>query len=182
MIEDDGSLVKRICSGETDLFRHLIRNYQHASMSIAMSIIKDEFIAEEVIQDAFVKAYQQLNNFKHHSKFSTWLYKIVTNESLMRLRKMKVDKLQFYETLPETELEDISLYRLECKEMQQMIYSALQRLAPNESLSLSLFYLEEGSLNDICEITGWSLSNAKTILHRARKKLAHLLNEQMKQS
>jgi RNA polymerase sigma factor (sigma-70 family) len=172
---DDNSYVRRICAGEEDVFRLLIRSYQEIAFNIAVSVVKDEFVSQEVVQDAFVKVYKNLRSFNHQSKFSTWLYRIVTNEALMRLRKMKKDPLRFLDNLPEEA--DIAE-----EETQIMVNKALQLLPPNESLSIRLFYLQEENIKTVSEITGWTASNTKTILHRARKHLMAILRELIKEA
>ena len=79
--------IQKVLNGDTQAFRYFIDKYRNMAFSLAVSIVKNDFVAEEVTQDAFLKAYKSLGTFEKRSKFSTWLYKIVTNEGLKRLRK-----------------------------------------------------------------------------------------------
>jgi RNA polymerase sigma-70 factor (ECF subfamily) len=150
------------------------------AFSVAMSVIKDEFIAQEVVQDSFVKAFGALKSFNRQSKFSTWFYRIVVNEALTRLKKLKREIISFTADY-EADIPDESfLASLKDEEQTYLINEALKKLIPNESLALRLFYLQEESIKEVCEITGWSESNTKVTLHRARKNMFTVLSRVMK--
>ncbi len=89
MISMDEIYIKKVCDGDKDSFRYFVKQYKDMAFSIAISIVKDEFLAQEVSQDAFIKAYKALSSFNHKSKFSTWFYRIVVNEAFMNLKKRK---------------------------------------------------------------------------------------------
>lgn len=174
----DNCLVQKILDGDSEAFRHLIARHKDMAYSIAMSVTKNEFHAEEVLQVSFIKAYDKLSSFKGEAKFSTWLYKIVINESFKLVKKHKTELVDFVETLPEISNEfDNEILELEEADLKHLVNEALKRISSKESLVLRLFYLEENSINDICEITGWSTSNIKVILHRARINLKLILTE-----
>lgn len=173
---DDLFYVERIRAGEDEAFRFLIRKYQDYSFSIAISVLKDDFMAQEVVQDAFVKVYRNLHSFQGKSSFSTWLFRIVTNEALMRLRKTKQDRLEFYDSFTDEDVPvQLELPAMQDEEWERLLNRALQELSPNESLAIRLFYLEEENVKKVREITGWTDTNTKTILHRARKNLKRVL-------
>lgn len=170
-----------MANGQEDAFRQLVQHYQRMVYSIALSVVKDNFIAEEVAQDAFLKAYQHIRSFDHRSAFSTWLYRIVTNEALMRLRKMGQDKLSFTDALPEEDVAMPDLTGLDATETAQLIQEGLKALPYKESLVLRLYYLEETNMQAVSEITGWTTSNIKVLLHRGRKRMAQLLHSKIQQ-
>ena len=146
--------------------------------SIAMSVIKDEFYAEEILQVSFLKAFDKLNTFKGRSKFSTWFYRIVINESFKYVKKHKTEFVDFVENFPEISNEiNNSILKLVEDDQKYFINEALKKISSKESLVLRLFYLEENSVEEIGNITGWSASNIKVILHRARINLRHILTE-----
>lgn len=143
------------------------------AFNLAVSIVKDDQYAEEVVQDAFMKAFNGLSSFKRTAQFKSWFYRIVVNESFQRLKKMKRQNLSF-------DAEELKLVSSEPTEYgdsywMNQITVALKILPPKESLVLNLFYLEENSLKEVSEITGWTLSNIKVLLHRARKNLRNFL-------
>jgi RNA polymerase sigma-70 factor (ECF subfamily) len=149
------------------------------AFSIALSVVKDEFLAEEVVQNAFVKAYRNLDKFHRDAKFSTWFYRIVTNEALLTLKRKKREIIDFGMEYKEDIIDENQIYSLQYEELSNLVNEALKQLSPKESLALRLFYLEEESVKSVGEITGWSAANIKVILHRARKNMMCVLNQLM---
>ena len=174
----DDIFIQKILAGDSEAFRHIITKYKDMAYSIAMSVIKDEFYAEEILQVSFLKAFDKLNTFKGRSKFSTWFYRIVINESFKYVKKHKTEFVDFVENFPEISNEiNNSILNLVEDDQKYFINEALKKISSKESLVLRLFYLEENSVEEIGNITGWSASNIKVILHRARINLRHILTE-----
>ena len=174
----DDIYLDRVLTGDTEAFRYFVRTYKDLAFNVAVSIVKDDHYAEEVIQDAFMKAFNGIKSFNRTAMFKTWFYRIVVNESFQRLKKIKrnpslsdIDEVK--DSLGECVLD-------ETNEKMQAIKRALRLLPSNENLALNLFYLEENSLNEIGDITGWTMANTKVILHRARKNLRTLLGSTFK--
>ncbi|MCG8307835.1 MAG: sigma-70 family RNA polymerase sigma factor [Cytophagales bacterium] len=178
----ESELIQKVLEGDANAFRYFIEKYRDMAYTLAMSIVKDAPIAEEVTQDAFLKAYRSLDKFEQRSKFSTWLYKIVTNEGLKHLRKKEFKYAEDITELNNIEYSEIneSISGLTEQEQKYYINRSLERLLPNDCLVLRLFYLDERSLKEIREITGFSNTNIKTILHRARKRFYAFLKEDLK--
>lgn len=148
--------------------------------SVAMSIVKQEHLAEEIVQDAFMNCYQSLHTFKGQSKFSTWFYRIVVNCAFATMRKMKISQVLFDTEVHDIRFDENAFSILVKKERQHLVQESLLQMPAKESLGLRLFYLEELSLKEIGEITGWTETNTKTILFRARKLLYGILSKLMK--
>jgi RNA polymerase sigma-70 factor (ECF subfamily) len=91
-IHPDVALVARAKEGDTAAFEQLVRQYERQIFRVAQHITQNREDAEDITQDAFLKAYEKLDQFQGNSKFSTWLVRIAVNESLMRLRKRKTSK------------------------------------------------------------------------------------------
>jgi len=172
----DDVYICKVLNGETNAFRFIIKKYKDIGYSLAMSVVKDEFEAQEVLQTSFILAFTKLATFKGKSKFSTWLYRIVINEAF-KLIKTQKNEIVTYGMSPDfsTHVADDVTSIIEEDEQRYYINEALKILAPKESLALRLFYLEENSIEEIAEITGWTNSNIKVILHRARINLRQLL-------
>ena len=83
----DDEYIRRVLSGESNAFRFLIEMYKDMAFNIAVSIVKDDQFAEEVVQDSFLKAFNGLKSFQNKSKFKSWFYRIVVNESFQRFKK-----------------------------------------------------------------------------------------------
>jgi len=173
----DGHYIRKVLNGDTEAFSYLVTTYKHMAFSIAISVLKDEFLAEEAVQNAFISAFRNLYGFHQQAKFSTWFYRIVTNESLMLLRKSKREPVTFTSDYDDEIADDSPVISMQQQEKQHLVNQGLQLLPPNESLALRLFYLEEESIKNVCDITGWTASNTKVILHRARKNLGQVINQ-----
>lgn len=175
----DNLYIDKVLSGDRHAFRYFVKTYKDMAFSLAISIVKNELIAEEVVQDAFVQAYLSLSNFKKLSKFSTWFYRIVVHCSYSAAKKRS------WETIPIEPLDEAIVMveniinKLILEEEKQLIQEALMQLPANEALALRLFYLEELSMEEIKQITGWSLANVKVILHRSRKRMLVQLQKQL---
>ena len=148
------------------------------AFSVAMSVVKDEFLAADVVQEAFIIAFEKLSYFKGNSKFSTWFFRIVINQSFKSIQK---NSSQYSES--DEALETDTTGKVSTDEQKFFINECLKNMPANESLVLRLFYLNENSLLEVSEITGWSESKVKVTLHRARKtmekKLVRLLKHEI---
>jgi RNA polymerase sigma factor (sigma-70 family) len=168
-------IIKKVLNGDTEVFRFFVSTYKDLAFSVAVSVVKDEFTAADVVQEAFVKAFENLKSFKGKSKFSTWFIRIVINESFKSVQKEKVH----YTNLV-IELEDFQKDELKKSDQKFFVNEVLKNMSPNESLVLRLFYLNENSIKEICEMTGWDESKAKVTLHRARKTMEEKLSNLLK--
>ncbi len=176
----DDFYISKVCNGDHEAFRYFIKTYKDIAYSIAISVVKDEFIAQEVTQDAFMKAFKNIGSFSKKSTFSTWFYRIVMNEALMRLRKLKKEIIDFTDINDNDICDENAILSLKEDEQTYLINEALRKLSSRESLALRLFYLQQESVKEVCEITGWSEANTKIILHRARKNMFVVLTQLMK--
>jgi RNA polymerase sigma-70 factor (ECF subfamily) len=176
----ENKILDKVIAGDVHAFRYFVHKYQGMSFAIAVGILNDPVEAEEVVQDAFMKAFKGLKKFRRKAKFSTWLHQIVYRESLRRVKKKKLRHIDI-------DISEISdhyfpkidedILQLELDEQKKVIQHILQKLKPKERLVLQLFYLHEKSMQEIVEFSDLSLSNVKVILHRARKHFYVLLNE-----
>jgi RNA polymerase sigma factor (sigma-70 family) len=173
----DDEYVERLRNGEATAYSYFIKTYQNMAFTLAVSIVKDEFAAQEVAQDAFLKAFKAILSFNRQSSFKTWFYKIVVNEAFMRIKSSKRDRLSFCDEYETDISDDDGLADLQEQEQIDLINRALLMMPANESLALRLFYLDDESIKSIAAITGWSEANSKVILHRARKSIRIVLND-----
>lgn len=173
--------IQKILNGDTEAFRQLVTKYKDMAYSLAMSVVRNEFYAEEILQVSFVKAFEKLDSFKGDSKFSTWFYRIVVNESFKQLKKQKAEFINFVEETPDISNDiDNSILKLIKTDQEYYINKALEKLSAQESLVLRLFYLDENTIDEISNITGWTAVNIKVILHRARINLRVILTQTFK--
>ncbi len=168
----DDLYIKKVLNGDTEGFRYFIENYKDLAFSVAISVVKDEFLAEEVVQEAFIKVFKNLKSFKGRSSFKTWFYRIVINEAFKLLRDDK-KTTDFKNEVHQNDLDDIesNFLGLSSEDQTVLVHEALKVISAKESLVLRLFYLEGQDTKTISDETGWSDANVRVILFRARKNM-----------
>jgi len=183
----DQIYIDKVLQGDTNAFAYLINRYKDMVYTIAIKIVKSHEDAEEVAQDSFLKAYEKLDSFKGNSKFSTWLYTIAYRNSISKIRKKKVATSDIDEYVMDNYSEGSEFPQLEAiknGEQQKYIREAIGRLPEKDALLITLFYMNESSVEEIEQITNLTQSNIKVKLFRARKKLnaelSFLLKEEVK--
>ena len=180
--QDDIFHVQRVLAGNTAAFAVLVEKHSDMAFTIANKIVRSREDAEEIAQDAFIKAYQSLRSFKGDSKFSTWLYRIVYNAAISNTRRKKQDFTQLDERVVTDTTEDEifeNLDTLDTELQSKLVNEAINSLPADESAIVTLFYLKENTIDDISQITGLSVSNVKVKLFRIRKKLHDELQMKM---
>jgi RNA polymerase sigma-70 factor (ECF subfamily) len=181
---DDVYHIEEVLKGNTTAFANLVNRYQDMVYTIAVRVLHNREDAEEVAQDAFVKAFRKLSTFRRESRFSTWLYRIAYNEAISKTRLKKIPELEFSEEINEStaneEIEE-GMMGLDTAEQKLAIGKAVNRLTEHDQLLIRLFYYEDLPVSDIAKVTGLSESNVKVRLHRLRKKIYYELSEILKQ-
>ena len=181
--KEDSYYIDQVLNGNTAAYSFLVEKHKSLVYSIALKILSNPDDAEEIAQDAFLKAYQSLKSFEKKSKFSTWLYRIVYNAAISKTRKKKLEYVSLDGQLVENYTEDevmAATGKYDEQERAVLVNRALEKLSEDENLLVALFYKGENSVEEISYITGLSVSNVKVRLFRIRKKLYDILNEMMK--
>ena len=178
--DPDQALIAATLKGDQKAFKTLVERYERYAFNLAFRIMKVREEAEEVAQDAFVKAYRSLDKFRGDSKFVSWLYTIIYREAIDRLRRKDPMRVEL-EAEPAAEHwespEDTGLDLLQQEERSALIRRALDSLRPAEAAVLTLFYLDEQSLRETADITGMTESNVKVVLFRGRKNLLEAIQQ-----
>lgn len=173
--------IERILNGDTEIFGVFIRTYSKQIFTLIWRIVRNQEDAEELTQDCFLKAYNTLNKFKGECLFSTWLYRIAYNTAISATRKRKQEFLHIEEQMI-NQIPDHSIdeqFKHETNENQlAALNKAINCLPPEERALLQLFYTEQKNVEDIATITGLTPANVKVKLHRIRKKLYIVLNNE----
>jgi len=118
----DSIYIQKVLDGDHRAYRYFIDQYRDMAYSLAISIVKNAPLAEEVTQDAFIKAFKSLAGFEQRSKFSTWLYKIVTNEALKKVKKKSLDYTYDYEEIQSADYSSINQSIAELADQDQKYY------------------------------------------------------------
>lgn len=186
------ALVTAAREGDMQAFEQLIQKYDRSVFRIAQHITQNREDAEDVVQDAFLKAYQNLNKFQGNSKFYTWLVRIAVNEALMRLRKRKADKTVSIDE--DVETEDGSMPREVADwspnpeqqygqaELGDILGKTIQGLPAGFRTVFVLRDVEGMSTEETAEMLGLSVPAVKSRLLRARLQLRERLNRYFKKN
>jgi RNA polymerase sigma-70 factor (ECF subfamily) len=184
----DDELVRLVQQGDSRGFDELVRRYQDKVFRLCFKILRNEDDAAEALQDAFLSAYRGLANFKAESTFSTWLYRVATNASLMKYRKRReghVSLEQSQSAHHDTEPLQIPdwttqpLQDLLDAETRQVMEDGIARLPEELRTVFVLRDLEEKSNAEVAEILELTVAAVKSRLHRARIALRDRLNRYM---
>ena len=177
----DSEIISEVLAGNTAAFGVLVNLYKDKAFTLAYNIVTNREDAEEIAQDAFVKAFKALHSFKGQSLFSTWLYRIVANTALSKRKLKKPVFIEMNHQSMEEQDDDSNFYKVWQKEesgdKKRFIQQALLSLRDEERICLTLFYVNELSIADIHELTKITGANIKVILHRGRK---HVYEELLK--
>ena len=180
------ALIERFCRGENEVFYQLIEPYQRAVFLAALGVLKNEADAEETAQEALLKAFKNLGNFRRESKLSTWLIQIAINESRMRIGK---DRKHLYESTDAPQGEGDEEYRpkdfadwreipsesLQRKELRQALAKALASLSPKYREVFMLRDVQKLSITETAQTLGITEASVKTRLLRARLQMRDAL-------
>lgn len=184
----DEELISRILEGEIGLYEHIMRKYNQRMYRVCMSIIHDDAEVEDLMQNAYIKAYENLHRFEGKSKFGTWLLRILINESLLWLQKNK-RKIHYQQTVLADNKTDAfntktnnPAHQVMNNELKKILEEAIGQLPPKYR---TVFIMREIE-NMTTEETGKSLQisqiNVKVRLNRAKEMLRKtLMNSEYKE-
>ena len=168
-------------AGSQDAYQDLLERYQRPVFGLVLRLVRDRSLAEDLAQEAFLKAFRALSTFQRERKLSSWLFKIAHNTAIDHLRRRQLETVPL-ET-PEREGPDL-LDSLAGPERQSpesnvrrgdlaaALEEAVQRLRPEYRTVMELRFREGLSYEEIVEITGLPMGTVKTHIHRARKAMA----------
>jgi RNA polymerase sigma-70 factor (ECF subfamily) len=184
--EHEAALITRICGGERELFYELIRPYEKRVFVISFTILRNEAEAQDAAQDAFLKAFKKLGQFRSESRFSTWLIRVAMNEARQRQRKNHPEIMRpiedqenedgTYTPRDFADWREIPSEALERKEVREKLVAALGSLAQKYREVFVLRDVEHMSIDETAHVLGLSAAAVKTRLLRARLMLRDLLS------
>ncbi len=185
--DDDLATIGRILHEDYDGFEVLVEKYQGRIYRHLRKMVKDDEEAADLLQDTFLNAYKGLNRFSGDSSFSTWLFKIATNNALMFLRKVRPESIEFdddirindYHSMPlvSPEFANTPLEMLLSYEGTRKIEEAIDNLPVIYRSVVMLRDVEGFSLQEVAGIMETSVAAVKSRLHRARNSIRKELSE-----
>ncbi len=189
-VSDELALVRAAKAGDISAFEQLVHRYDRNVFRIAQHITQNREDAEDVVQDAFLKAYENLKNFQEQSKFYTWLVRIAVNEALMRLRRRRPERMVSLDE--DVKTEDDSMPRevadwspnpeqqYSQEELKDILTRTIQGLPSSFRTVFVLRDVEGLSTEETAEALGLSIPAVKSRLLRARLQLRERLNKYFK--
>jgi RNA polymerase sigma-70 factor (ECF subfamily) len=178
---EEEALVARAQAGDAQAFAELVERYERKIYRLARHITGNDEDAEDVLQEAFLKAYENLPGFQGQSKFYTWLVRIAVNEALMKLRRRKTGKMvsldETIDTGEETMAREIAVWednpeeRYSREELRRILEEAIETLPPLYRTVFVLRDVDELSTEETAEALGISVPAVKSRLLRARLQL-----------
>jgi RNA polymerase sigma-70 factor, ECF subfamily len=202
MQDIDYDIIKKVQSGDTESFRELVEKYKNKAFSLSLKILKNQYEAEDSLQDAFLKLYKSIvdNKYECKSKFSTYFYSIVYNTAVDHYRKFTTKRFNitsidvtdsnykegdeltkyFNETEIDNRLyiEDLNLNterNVLSAEIQKIVNKYITAIPEHYSVILTMFYVNDLSHNEISEILSLPLGTIKNRIFRAKEKLKEVL-------
>lgn len=186
---DDANLIRAAQRGDQDAFEQLVQAHDEGVLRLAMNLLRSPEDARDVYQEAFIRVYRNLHNFRFDCSFNTWLYRIVTNLCLDHLRKRKVrreepgtmetedgprDRL---DAVPERRAESDPQRKLMSREISSRIELVLNDLTPRERMVFELRHYQGMRLKAIGDSLGTTEEAAKNCLFRATQKMRGALGD-----
>ena len=186
---DESALIRAAQQGDHDAFEQLVRLYDQSVLRLAMNLLRSPEDAQDVYQEAFLRVFRNLDNFRFDCSFHTWLYRIVTNLCLDQMRKRKVRKeepavlttaegtVDRLEAVAEQRADLDPQKYLVSGQIRRRVKTALAELSPRERMVFEMRHYEGLRLRNIGETLGTTEEAAKNCLFRATQKMRLALGD-----
>jgi RNA polymerase sigma-70 factor (ECF subfamily) len=174
----DDNLVKAAQEGSDEAFRSLVTRHKRRVFGLAARFARDSDELEDICQDVFIKAYENLDSFRGDAPFEHWLIRIASHTCHDALRKRKRETgNSSYDDMVHGVADLAAEARHSAHQARSLLKWAMGGLSPDEQLILTLLELEEYTVREVAALTGWSEANVKVRGHRARQALKRILEE-----
>ena len=176
--DPDRDLVLRAQAGETEAFSELVRRHERVVYNLAFRFMRNETQADDMAQETFLKAYRLLKGFRAEARFSTWLYRVTSSVCLTeisrRKRRGEVELTPGHLSGPETSVDPV-----QPSDTHEIIRRCVNRLPERYATIMTLYYLKEVSYEEIAETMNIPMGTLKTWMHRARRQLRTIVEQEM---
>jgi RNA polymerase sigma factor (sigma-70 family) len=173
----DENLICFVMAGHQQAYAEFVKRYERLLLSVVSRYCADPESQKEIIQDTFIRAFKALPDFRRESKLSTWLCRIAVSAAINRLRLRRNAAWAALEdsSIFEISVEPEGYQEVEKKESYHLLRQAIGQLSERDAMAIHLFYFNENSMEEISHKTGWTLSNIKSRLSRARVRLREVM-------
>ena len=186
--QDDRALAALAAQGREGAYRELLSRYERPVFSLVFRMVRDRSLAEDLAQEAFIRAFNAIDSYDPTYKFSSWIFKIANNHTIDHLRKRKLDTVSIHGSPSASSPEELERTRItlesrteqpdayvESRELGGMVEQAIGQLRPEYRTAVLLRHVEGYAYEEIAETMELPLGTVKTYLHRARKELKDIL-------
>jgi RNA polymerase sigma-70 factor (ECF subfamily) len=186
--QDDRALAALAAQGREGAYRELLSRYERPVFSLVFRMVRDRALAEDLAQEAFIRAFNAIDSYDATYKFSSWIFKIANNHTIDHLRKRKLDTVSIHGSPSASSTEEEKRTRItlestaeqpdayvESRELGGMVEQAIGQLRPEYRTAILLRHVEGYAYEEIAETMDLPLGTVKTYLHRARKELKDIL-------
>ncbi len=171
----DHHILKKVKNGDVNAFSEIVQKHQRPLLCVVLRMVGDLEMAEDIVQEAFMKAYLKLHTFQGRSKFKSWLFQIGLNTAKNRLRSRKRENVDI--TKIRVAVDDHQEDDLSQQDLQIMIKDEIDLLPPKQKMALSLRIYEDMSFNEIADVMSCPYDTAKANYRHALMKLRHKLGD-----
>ena len=175
---DDGALVSAILGGDERSFAELIRRHKSRVFGTCSRFARDSHELDDICQEVFLRAYRKLSGFRGDAPFAHWLATLTVSVCYDYLRKERRHRENLAYNVETNERTDLGAEAtLSARRAKELLDWAMRQLEPEDQVVLTLLELEERSIREIADVTGWGESKVKVRAFRARAKLKLIIEE-----
>ncbi len=174
VVDEDKELLDRLAANDEAAFRLLVARHIDRAYAIALRIVESRADAEDVVQDTLLKVWTHRGRWEHgRAKFSTWLYRVVTNRCIDLRRRPRTENVDTVPEVADTKPDATSV--IERNEVTSMLEAAMQRLPEQQRVAVILSYHENMSNGEIADVMETTVAAVESLLKRGRQQLREML-------
>ncbi|MDR1372173.1 MAG: sigma-70 family RNA polymerase sigma factor [Dysgonamonadaceae bacterium] len=175
----DMPVIKRILEGDSRAFEEIVSVYGKKVFALVSKMVDRREDAEDISQEVFIRVFKSIGMFREDAGFSTWIYRIAYNTAVSELRKRKILFIPIEDETAESDTEGNGDAEAETESKLCFLDRALKKLPPDERFLITLYYMEDRTMDEISAVSGLSPGNVKVKMYRIRKKLEKEINKLM---
>ena len=182
--DGEGEIIRQVVEGRAELFEILIQRHQLKIFATARKYARRESEVEDIVQEIFIKAFQNLGKYRGEAPFQHWLIRIAVRTCYDFLRRHQRNREANFSEITEEDADFLDRYvsdslpdDLRVDAVRKLIHDILERLPAPLRIVITLQAVEGKSVQEIADLTGWSIANVKVRAHRARKEMRKLLDK-----
>lgn len=182
--DGEGEIIRQVVEGRVELFEDLIQRYQPKIFATARKYARRESEVEDIVQEIFIKAFQNLGKYRGEAPFQHWLMRIAVRICYDFLRRHQRNREANFSEITEKDADFLDRYvsdslpdNLRADAVRTLVHDVLERLPAPLRMVITLQAVEGKSVQEIADLTGWSVPNVKVRAHRARKEMRKLLDK-----